>query len=189
MRVRQMHFEILPGLPPYGPMAVSFTERGDQEFREGLVVRFYPEKSDPWIGNFLGGMTNCTTVLDHPNETDVIVVAKGDACVVDLEGRAIRDRIGSDVAAVIPSPTLGLVIFQRFVDFTAVRSDGSRWVSPRISWDGFRNIKVHESVVSGEAWAPSVGDIWVPFTLDLLTGHCADGIYGKDMARAVRLEP
>jgi hypothetical protein len=189
MRVRQMNFEILPGLPPYGPRAVSFTERGDQEFREGLVIRFHPENSDPWIGNFLGGETNCTTVLDHPNETDVIVVANGNAFVIDLEKRAIRDRIGGDITAVIPSPALGLVIFQGFVDFTAVRANGTGWVSPRISWDGFRNIKVHESVLSGEAWAPSIKDIWMPFTLDLLTGQCTDGIYGNDMARAVRVGP
>src|SRR5690242_7494503 len=135
MRVRPMRFEILPGLPPYGPKALSFTERGEQEFREGLVVRFHPEKSDPWVGNFLGGMTNCTTVLNHPNEMDVIVVAKGDARVIDLERRSVLDRIGGgDVTAVIPSPSLGLIIFQGFVDFTAVKADGTGWVSPRISW-------------------------------------------------------
>jgi hypothetical protein len=186
-----MRFEVLPGLPTDGPMPVSFSERamrGEIEFREALVVRFYPAKSNPWIGNFLGGMTNCSTVLDHPNETDVIVVASGDACAVDLEGRTTRDRIArGDVTAVIPLPSLDLVIFQRLVDFTAVRTDGSGWTSPRISWDGFRNIKVHETVLSGEAWTPSLGDIWEPFTLDLLTGHCADGIYEKDMARAVRV--
>ena len=65
-----MRFEILPGLPPYGPPAISLTGHGEREFREGLVVRFYPKGSDPWIGNFVGGIIDCTTVLDHPNGRD-----------------------------------------------------------------------------------------------------------------------
>lgn len=178
-----MRFEILPGLPPYGPPAISFTERGEHEFREGLVVRFYPKNSDPWVGNFLGGMADYSTVLDHPNGTDVIVVAWGNTCIIDPEYHAIRDRVAPDTWRAIPVPSLGLIIFQGVVDFSVVRSDNSRWTSPRISWDSFRKINVHESKLVGEAWTP-VGDVWVPFTLDLLTGRCTGGIYEIDMARA-----
>jgi hypothetical protein len=179
-----MRFEVLPGLPPYGPPALSFTERGDHEFREGLVVRFYPRNSDPWVGNFLGGIANYTSVFDHPNGTDVVVVAWGNTCIVDPEHRAIRDRIASDAGRAIPVPALGLIVFQGLVDFSAVQSDNSRWISPRISWDSFRNINVQETKLTGEAWTP-IGDIWVPFILDLRTGRCTDGIYEIDMARAL----
>jgi hypothetical protein len=179
-----MRFEILPGLPPYGPMAVSFTIHGAREHREGLVVRFYPRMSEPWIGNFLGGMTACTVVLDHPNETDVIVVAQGMACVVDPENRIICHNIACDIEQIIPVPPLGSIVFRGLTSFTAVNADGSEWRSPRVSWDGFRNIEVHETEILGEAYTP-VADEWVPFKLDLLTGHCPDGIYDKEMARAV----
>ena len=183
-----MRFEILPGLPPYGPMAVSFTQRGEYEHREGLVIRFYPRESDPWVGNFLGSETKCTTALDHPNEADVIVVAGGEACIVDPESRAIRVRIAGDIEHVFPLPSLGLVLFQGMVDFTAVRADGSGWISPRISWDGLRKIEIRGTELVGEGYTP-IEDAWVPFTLDLLTGRCADGIYEKEMARAVRVGP
>ena len=183
---KSMRFEILPGLPPYGPPAISFSERGEREFREGLVVRFYPRNSDPWVGNFLGGIVDYTTVLDHPNGIDVVVVAAGNTCIVDPEHQAIRDRIASDTGRVIPLSSLGLIVFQGLVDFSAVRSDNLRWTSPRISWDSFRNTDVHETKLTGEAWTP-VGDAWVPFTLDLLTGCCTDGIYEIDMARALRV--
>lgn len=179
-----MRFEILPGLPPYGPMAVSFTIHGAREHREGLIVRFYPRVSEPWIGNFLGGMTACTIVLDHPNKTDVIVVAQGNACVVDPESRTVRDRIAWDIEEVIPLASLGSVIFRGVTDFTAIKADNSGWRSPRVSWDGLRNIEVHETKLLGEAYTP-IADEWVPFKLDLLTGHCLDGIYDKEMARAV----
>jgi len=179
-----MRFEILPGLPPYGPMAVSFTMHGAHEHREGLVVRFHPSESEPWVGNFLGGMTACNFVLDHPNETDVIVVAQGEACVVDPENRAIRDRIAVDVEEVIPLASLGSVIFRGLTDFTAIKADNSGWRSPRISWDGLRNIEVHGTELQGEAYTP-IEDAWLPFTLDLLTGNCLDGVYKKEMGRAV----
>jgi len=173
-----MRFEILPGLPPYGPMAISFTIHGAREHREGLVVRFYPRGSEPWVGNFLGGMTGCTIVLDHPNETDVIVVAQGEAYVVKPENRAVRNRIAVDIEKVIPLPSLGSVIFQGLTDFTAIKADNSGWLSPRISWDGFRNIEVREAELLGEAYMP-IGDVWVLFKLDLLTGHCPDGIWDE----------
>ncbi len=181
-----MRFEVLPGLPPYGPMAISFTMHGAREHREGLVVRFYPTGSEPWVGNFLGRMAACNIVLDHPNETDVIVVAQGEASIVDPESRTIRESISYNVEEVISLPPLRSVVFRCLIDFVAVKADNSGWRSPRISWDGMRNIEVNGTELSGEAYTP-VADIWVPFKLDLLTGHCADGIYEKEMARAVQI--
>jgi hypothetical protein len=188
MRATMMRFEVLPGLPPYGPMAISFTKNGAREHREGLVVRFYPKASEPWVGNFIGGMTDCNVVLDHPNETYVIVVARGEVCFVDPERCAVIDRMAGDINQVISVPLLRSVVFQRLTDFIAIRGDNSGWYSPRISWDGFRNIEVHETELRGEAHTPS-GDVWAPFKLDLLTGHCTDGVYEKEMSSAVLVSP
>lgn len=179
-----MRFEILPGLPPYGPMALSFTHLGAREHREGLVVRFYPTESESWVGNFLGGATACDFVLDHPNEADVIVVAKGEGSIVDLENRTIREIIAVDIEEVISLPSI--VVFRGMVGFMAIKADGSGWHSPRISWDGLRIIEVRGTELLGTAYTPSANE-WVPFKLDLLTGHCTDGIYEKEMAGAVRI--
>jgi hypothetical protein len=178
-----MRFEILPGLPPYGPPALSFTKNGPREHREGLVVRFHPERSEPWVGNFLGGDSACNTVLDHPNGIDVVVVAQGEACAVDVEGLAIREIISSSVQEVWPLPLMGSIVFRELTDFMAIRADGTGWRSPQISWDGFRDIELHGDHLSGEAYTP-LGDQWVPFTLNLLTGDCFDRIYETDMRRA-----
>ncbi|MBK3659934.1 hypothetical protein JJE66_01515 [Bradyrhizobium diazoefficiens] len=178
-----MRFEILPGLPPYGPMAVNFSVHGPREHREGLVVRFYPKNSEPWVGNFVGGMSACNAVLDYPGGDYVIVVAQGDACILDPERRIVLDRIAGDIKQVISVSSLGSVVFQRLTDFIAIRDDNSGWHSPRISWDGFRNIEVHEATLLGEAYTPN-GNYWAPFQLDLLTGHCTDGIYEKEMSEA-----
>jgi hypothetical protein len=177
-----MRFEVLPGLPAYGPMAISFTKNGAREHREGLVVRFYPRESEPWVGNFVGDLTACNIVLEHPNKTHIIVVARGEAHIVDPERRAVIDRLSFDVHQVIPVPSLGSVIFQGAIDFIAIRADKSGWISPRISWDGFRNIKVRETELFGEAYS-SINDIWAPFKLDLLTGRCTDGTYELDIGQ------
>src|SRR5204863_9019832 len=117
-----MRFEVLPGLPPYGPMAISFT-KNEPEHREGLVIRFFPVASEPWIGNFLGGLTRCNAVLDHPNGKDVIVVAKGDIHVVEPESRSLRHRLACDIEEVISLPMLNSVIFRGTTDFRAVTAD------------------------------------------------------------------
>ncbi|WP_213287825.1 hypothetical protein [Bradyrhizobium sp. sGM-13] len=161
-----MRFEILPGLPPYGPMAISFTRNGAREHREGLVVRFYPRASEPWVGNFIGGETACNVVLNHPDETCVIVVAQGEACFVDPESRTVIDCMAVDIEQVISIRLLGSVVFQCSSDFIAIGAGNSGWHSPRISWDGFHNIEVHETELVGEAYTP-VADAWVPFRLDL----------------------
>jgi hypothetical protein len=150
---------------------------------EGLVVRFFPKTIDSWVGNFLGGSTKFNFIVFHSNERDVIVVAKGEAFIVDPESRTVRDRFGYDIEAVIPLAAQGSLIFQGRTDFRAVRADNSSWRSPRISWDGFRAIQIHGSKLKGEAWTP-IGDKWMPFDLDLITGYCPNPAYNAQNCRA-----
>jgi hypothetical protein len=141
------------------------------------------------VGNFVGNATDhYTAVLNHPNKTDVIVVAYGEACIIDPDSQAIRDRIAGDVQNVFSVPTHGLVVFQGLIDFRAVKSDNSEWRSHRISWDGFRNVELRGTELVGEAYTP-IEDAWVPFSLDVLTGHCADGVYDHEISRALRIVP
>ena len=181
-----MRFEILPGLPASGPPALHFTERG--RFSEGLVVRFYPKRSEPWIGNFLGGPNKFDAVLDHPNGTDIVVVAGGDANVIDPENRQVRQHIAGHVDQTISVPSLGMVVFPNMTDFVAIVANNAGWRSERISWDGFRNIRICDNELFGEAYTP-LGDAWVPFKLDLQTGHCPDAVYQREIARAVQVIP
>jgi len=181
-----MRFEILPGLPAYGPAAVSFDERG--KYSEGLVIRFYPKQSEPWVGNFSGELNEYNAVLDHPDGTDIIVVTGREAYIVDPESRKIRHRISTQVEQVIRVPSLGLIVVQCLTDFIAITSDNDGWQSERISWDGFRNTEIHGTELLGEAYTP-LGDASVPFKLDLLTGRCPDAVYQREIARAVRVVP
>jgi hypothetical protein len=59
-------FEILPGLPPYGPPAEAFPGNYGKH-REGFVVRFTPDEGESWAGNFQPGARGCDGVFAHPN--------------------------------------------------------------------------------------------------------------------------
>ena len=177
--------EILPGLPAYGPPAISFPRSDVPTFREGLVVRFHSDHSEPWVGNFLGGSTNYDRVLAHPNGRDAIVVARGFGQVVDVDNRSVVASLG-DVTQLVALDALGLVLVQGLTDFVGIGAEGLRWQSPRISWDGFRNVRISENHLFGEAYS-AVGDDWLPFTLDLVSGVCSNGVYQQDIARAVQI--
>jgi hypothetical protein len=185
-----MRFEVLPGLPPYGPPAISFTRLGPREHREGLVVRFFPAHGDSWVGNFVGSARGpaCDRVIAHPNKRDVIIVAKGEGCIIDPDTRKICKRLTESVWGVFSVPALDLVLFEGMVDFHAIKADNTEWRSNRIAWDGFRNVEVRGTEVLGEAFSP-VSNGWAPFRLDLLTGHCANSLYEKEMSRAIRAIP
>lgn len=181
-----LRFEVLSGLPPYGPPAMSFTHLAPREHREGVVVRFFPTQGDSWVGNFVGGARGpaCNRVVAHPNKRDVIVVAQGEGCIIDPDTRKIRKQFAS-VWNIFSVPALDLVVLQGLVDFQAIKADDSGWCSNRISWDGFRNIEIRGTELLGEAL--SISDKEVPFRLDLLTGRCANSIYEKEISSAIQV--
>ncbi len=78
-----MQFEVIPGLPPYGPAALPFSVTGMGTHSEGYVIRFLPAAGDAWVGNFQPGETPLFKVIPHPNERWVVVIAGGEAYVVD----------------------------------------------------------------------------------------------------------
>jgi len=64
-----------------------------------------------------------------------------------------------------------------------INKEGRWWRTPRISWDGIRHIKIEGANLYGEAFTP-VGEMWVPFAVDLRTGECAGSAYEARHARS-----
>jgi len=168
-------FEILEGLPPYGPLAESFAAaRGSSS--EGFVVRFFPDQGESWVGNFPAGSSRRNVVFEHPNKRDFIVVAGGDGYVIDPVTRQCSNRFGGDIDTIISLPELTAIVFGNGLWFEALGTNGYLWRSKRISWDGIQNIKQEGLLLSGEAWSPP-DDCWYPFSLDLQSGEFTGGSY------------
>lgn len=170
-------YEVLRGLPPYGPPDEQFTETGQGAYREGLVVRFADGEGRQWVGNFQPGLGGVDTVLDHPDGRRVFVIAGGQGYIVDPEDRSSRNYFGGNIESAISLPGLG-VIFGNGLWFEAIGPDGPLWKSDRISWDGMQNLEITGQTLTGEAWDP-MQECWVRFELDVATGHSQGGSFGE----------
>lgn len=168
-----MKFEILPGLPPYGPLATAFDPGGGPLFSEGLVVKFFPDGQPPWVGNFARGIGSVEGVYDHPNKIHILVVASGLVYIIDPVTRSLLSTHGDDfVYGLLRNEN---IVFANTIMFYSYGINERTWVSRRISWDGFRNIIHEDPWLHGEAWEPS--ELWSTFSLNLDTGRVVGGSY------------
>ncbi|HLY90012.1 MAG TPA: hypothetical protein VKQ27_13605 [Acetobacteraceae bacterium] len=179
-------FEILRGLPSYGPIACPFPEDGRGQFREGLAVKFWKKSGATWVGNFQRGFTSFDQVMNYPDGHLVIVIAGGDGYVIDPDLMKQTHKFGGGLTFAIELVDLNLVLIGDNIRVGTFTVDGPGWDSGRISWDGIRNIVVNGSSLSGEAYTP-IDDCWQAFGIDLLTGEVTGAVYPEQMATAVKL--
>ena len=139
-------------------------------------MRFLPEQSPPWVGNFQGGFGECHGVFLHPNRRHLIVVATGQAYVVDPESRALIHHFGADIAKVVEVPENDALVFTNGLWFEAYGATGYLWRSRRLSWDGVRSLSRTALTLWGEAYSP-LDDDWHRFSVDLTSGHVEGGSY------------
>lgn len=180
METRGAVWEVLPGLPPYGDPALPFSDTGLGMHREGLVVRFRRADGSSWTGNFQRGFGESETVLLHPNEHEVIVLAGGTAYVVDPQTCRLSRTFGADIEFAAQVPGSSDVLLGNGLWFERV-ARGRGWQTRRISWDGMRNLHfVDDATFCGEAYG--LDDDWHSFTLDLREGSVTGGSYdGPDV--------
>lgn len=171
-------FRVLPGLPPYGALAVSFPAAWGRLGREGVVVEFKPSGGGAWIGNFAPGLGGVTAVVAHPDGRRVLVFAEGDLWSVDPESRA-ADELATAVEALwaVRDPD-GLVLSRQGLAFLRLGPSGILWHTRRLSWDGFNAVRLSTETISGDAWNP-VEDRWMPFEVNLATGASEGGSFGS----------
>jgi hypothetical protein len=168
-------FEALGSLPPYGPSPVPFSATGQGTHQEGFVVRVVPADAAPWVGNFQGGWGPLTTALRHPNGRSVVVVAAGQAYVVDARTKSSEDTFGADLVSVLEIQEPPTLVFVGLTDLKVIQASG-RWDTPRLSWDGFDKVRADGPLIVGEAWEPG-DEVYFPFTVDLFSRAVSGGSY------------
>jgi hypothetical protein len=172
-----MHsYRILAALPPYGPTAIPFPAAWGQLGREGTVVELRPPAGDNWIANFARGNEGVTDVVDHPDGRRVIVLSCGDAWIVDTEKRSAT-TIAAAIHAMWPlkNPD-GFLLDRQGMALLRLDATGVRWHTRRLSWDGFDQLDVGASAVTGQAWN-AAEELWQPFEVDLESGRSIGGGY------------
>jgi len=174
-------FRKLPGLPPYGPRAVSFPTEWKSRCQEGLVVEFESPSGEKWVGNFKPGLGGVDGVLVHPNGAEVLVMVAGSVWSVNPFSRdAIELAVAVDGTWPVNDPE-GVIFSLQGLSFLRLGPPGILWRTHRISWDGFRHIQLSKRTLTGEAWS-AIDDSWIPFSVDLHTGVVTGGAYPESAA-------
>ena len=168
-------FRILPGLPATGPWPEQFSATGRGMHREGFVVEFFPEFKPPWVGNFQPGLTSYDAILPLPNGRLVVVVAGGQAYVIEPEPNLLT-TFGGQIDGALEAPALNLLILGNAVYLEAWNTNAMQWRTRRISWDGIWDLRVDHDRLKGLAWN-AVEDREEPFSVDLKTGDVEGGAY------------
>lgn len=167
MTEHRKHYELLDGLPPYGPMYIPVSEHGDPFYSEGVVVRFYRADGTDWVANFEPGWTSLRAVFDFPDTDYVLVIARGRCYLMDPEQVLPRAVFGVDCKYALKAAD-GRLVLATPVCLIIVETDGSRWSTPRISWDGLEDLRIDGCMVSGLAYDPTPeSDEWMPFCYDI----------------------
>jgi hypothetical protein len=175
----QRRYAVLDGLPTYGPMYVPVSDDHEPFYSEGFVVRFYRSDGSDWVANFKPGRTGCSLVVDYPDTNRIIVIAKGQGYIMTPDQQQPIDTFGIDISHAIETEDNKLVL----VDDIYVRlleDKGTVWQSERISWDGIKDVKLEDCMLTGLSYDPmdSIYE-WIPFSINLDTKEITGGSYRR----------
>lgn len=166
---------VLAGLPPYGEMAIAYPETWAQTGREGVVVEFESETAK-WVGNFRPGLGGLELAALHPNRRDAVVIAAGDLWVVNGETRSAEHLLPGIVTAVPVTGPDGWILNRQDLALARLGPDGIVWHTRRLSWDGFDDLRIDGTKLTGLSWS-AVDDSWKPFEVDIKSGRSTGGSY------------
>jgi hypothetical protein len=168
--------EILPGLPGEGPLPEQFTLPGQRTHSEGFVLRFFPSSGKPWIGNFQGGSSQFSTVMNALDPGRVFVIAKGQLYVVDIETRALLHVGGWGIEFIVHVPATQSIVLGNGLWFESMGA--CEWKTGRLSWDGMKDIDITGTTLQGLGWTPlNDHKPWAEFQVNLLDGTTLGGSY------------
>jgi hypothetical protein len=136
-------------------------------------VQFEPVSGEKWVANFSRGLSDTDAVLSFGDH--FLVVAGGALYVVDAERSESTTEVDCCVTDILEVPVpAGFVFGWNHTALSLWTLDGVRWRTRRLSWDGFRRLRVERGRVHGEGWSAPDGE-WVPFEVVLENGEASGG--------------
>ena len=168
-------FEILDGLPAYGPMYIPVSVKGEPFYSEGLVIRFKKSDGSDWVANFSTGWSNFNFVTEYPNANRIIVIAKGQGYIMSPDQEKPIDTFGIGIDYILKTDDNKIILADN-CDVWIVNNEGSIWQSKRISWDGLKDLKLQDNLLTGLSYRPG-DDQWIPFSINIDTKEIIGGSY------------
>ncbi len=174
---QQNRYDILPGLPSYGPLYIPVSEDGEQFYSEGFVVRFYKSDGTEWVANFKPGWSDCSLVVYYPESNRLVVIAKGQGYIMTPDQQTPLDTFGVNIKDAIKTED-NKIVFVDDVYVTLIDDKGVVWQSERISWDGIKDLNLKDNILTGLSYDPmdSITE-WIPFSINLDSKEITGGSY------------
>ncbi|RZK01886.1 MAG: hypothetical protein EOO46_18940 [Flavobacterium sp.] len=172
-------YEILEALPTYGPMYIPVTESGEPFYSEGFAVRFFKTDGSEWVANFQPGWTDLKGIYELKDTTNLLVIAYGTCYLMNPDDTKSVSVFGVGYVSVLNTQD-GRLILQDQTDLTIIETDGRHWDTTRISWDGLKDLKLEDNIVSGLSYDPMTeADELVYFSYDIDNKILTGGSYNR----------
>lgn len=186
-------YEILEYLPAYGPMYFSFTDNTNEPFvSEGFVVRFFKSDGTDWVANFNPGWTECVFIKGYTDSESIIVIANGTGYLIDCENKKLIKILGFSINNILEIDD-DFFLISDDTGVQIINDKGIYWESPRISFDGIKDIKINNNILTGLSYDPMCDfDDWSKFKINLITKEIEGGSYRKyytDENKQKKLKP
>lgn len=174
-------YEILPGLPPYGPMYVPVAQDGRPFASEGFVVRVYRSDGSSWVANCARAFSDFEGVFLCKDSEQFVIIAGGEGYLIHPNDYTPRACFGI-VRGVVPNTEDRLVFFSD-TEVTVIEPDASIWHSERIGYDGLKELACQDDQIKGLAFdvlamSGEWQETWVPFAVNLTTRQVSGGPFG-----------
>ena len=182
-------YEVLNGLPPYGPMYVPFSPDEKPFYSEGYVVKFKKPNGDEWVGNFMPGWTYYNNVFELQKDNLVVVFSGGQGYVINVDQEKLIFAFGITINDVIQKDDGGLICSNDTHILIIDSENGEIRQTERISWDGIKDLKLVKNTLHGKSY-DSTNDFrpWINFTLDLETNKISGGSFVEFLTKNQNLE-
>ncbi len=150
--------------------------------RGALVVKVRPANGGSFLGTFALGFREASLpsgLWACPALDTMLAVAGGYAYMVDTTAPERSELLEQrPVTAILAAPDEGLLLLAGFHDVLAVGSEGVRWRTGRLSWEGVTLREVRGGRLLGEGW-DMYTDAEVGFAVDLRTGQHEGGAHRR----------
>lgn len=182
-------YEILDGLPPYGPMYVSVTNIDEPFFSEGFVLRLFKSDGTSWVANFRPGWTGFSKVFDFPEHKTLVVIAGGQGYIMSPDDEKAKSTFGLTITEVLQTSDGSLVCADN-TDITVLDNHtGQLWRSERISWDGLKDLTILGDTLYGKSYDPTNSiQEWSDFSVNLKTKEIKGGTWRDFLKQNSHLE-
>lgn len=157
----------------------------DSEYVKGILVEFLRSDGSKWLVKFGMGVegTSKVKIFEYPDRGRCIVINQGYMHIVTPD-----ENKAESLNAHLPFRDLiydaERIITSDDTDVYVVEANGDVWISPRISWDGLKDLVIENNVLNGLAFTPiDSRQEWWPFTLNLETKEITGGTYYEDQKK------